>query len=98
MASNVAAVAARAPASTYRERFDQIGQLVTGESNATAHDAVAWIQTLCAALNVPPLSEFGISPDDFDVVIAKSKQASSMKGNPVTLSDQELRQILTVAL
>lgn len=98
MASNVAAIAARASGSTYRERFDQVGQLLTGESTANAHDAVEWIQTLCAALNVPPLSSFGISADDFDLVIAKSKQASSMKGNPIPLSDQELRQILTAAL
>ena len=45
-----------------------------------------------------PLSAFGVTPLDFDVIIAKSKQASSMKGNPIALSDDELYQILSAAL
>lgn len=98
MAANVAAIAARAPASPSLARFDQVGQLVTGDKNATAHDAVQWIQTLCAALHIPPLSAFGVTPADFDLIVTKSKQASSMKGNPITLSDGELHHILTEAL
>jgi alcohol dehydrogenase class IV len=98
MATNVAAIAARAPDSSFRARYDQIGQLVTGEANATAHDAVQWIQTLSANLHVPSLSAFGVTPADFDPIVAKSKQASSMKGNPIPLSDQELHQILSAAL
>jgi alcohol dehydrogenase class IV len=72
--------------------------MVTGEANATAHDGVEWIRELCAQLEVPPLSAFGITPSDFDEIIAKSKPASSMKGNPIPLSDQELHHILTAAL
>jgi alcohol dehydrogenase class IV len=98
VATNVAAVAARATGSTYHTRFDQIAQLLTGENNATAHDAVEWIQSLCAALDIPPLSAFGVTPADFEEIVAKSKQASSMKGNPLPLSDQELNQILAAAL
>jgi alcohol dehydrogenase class IV len=98
MATNVEAITARAPRSTYRARFDQIGQLLTGQSNATAHEAVDWVQALCADLDVPPLHCYGVTDSDFDDIIAKSKQASSMKGNPVNLSDQELRQILSAAL
>ena len=37
-------------------------------------------------------------PADFDEIVAKSKQASSMKGNPLPLSDPELHQILAAAL
>jgi alcohol dehydrogenase class IV len=98
MATNVAAITARTPDSPYRMRFDHIGQLLAGKANATAHDAVEWIQTLCTTLDVPHLSAFGITPAHFDEVITKSKQASSMKGNPIPLSDQELHQILADAL
>ena len=98
VATNVAAVAARAAGSTYRARFDQIAQLLTGENNATAHDAVAWIQSLCAALDIPPLNAFGVTTAHFEEIVAKSKQASSMKGNPLPLSDHELTQILAAAL
>ncbi len=98
MATNVAAITARAANSSYRARFDQVAQLLTSERNANAHDAVEWIQSLCTALDVPPLSAFGITAADFDQIVAKSKVASSMKGNPITLSDQELHQILADAL
>jgi alcohol dehydrogenase class IV len=98
LATNVAALDARAPDSPYLTRFHQIAQWVTGDPDATTHDAVEWIQNLCAALQVPPLSVFGVTPADFDLIIAKSKQASSMKGNPIALSDDELHQILSAAL
>jgi alcohol dehydrogenase class IV len=98
VATNVAAVTARAAGSNYRARFDQVAQLLTGENNATAHDAVEWVRSLCDELDIAPLSAYGVTPAHFDEIIAKSKQASSMKGNPIPLSDQELRQILIDAL
>jgi alcohol dehydrogenase class IV len=98
LATNVAAVTARAPGSSYRARFDNLAKLFTGEANATAHDAVSWLNDLCDALEIPPLSAFGVTPTDFDQIVAKSKVASSMKGNPISLSDQELHQILSAAL
>ncbi len=98
MSTNVAALQARAPQSPVLARYDEVGRLVTGRSTATANDAVAWIDDLCAALAVPPLGEFGMTESDFDDVIAKSKVASSMKGNPLALTDQELTAILAAAL
>ena len=98
IATNVAAVTARAATSNYRARFDRIAQLLTGEANATAHEAVDWVRTLCDKVDIPPLHTFGVEPADFDTIISKAKQASSMKGNPVPLSDHELRQILNDAL
>lgn len=98
MATNVAAVTARDPVSTYRARYNQVAQLLTGDPKATAHDGVDWVQSLCATLDIPPLSAYGVTPADFEQIVAKSKQASSMKGNPIVLSDQELHTILTAAL
>jgi alcohol dehydrogenase class IV len=98
MATNVAAVTARDPVSTYRARYNHIAYLLTGDPKATAHDGVDWVQALCAALDIPPLSAYDVTPADFDQIIAKSKQASSMKGNPIVLSDQELHNILAAAL
>lgn len=98
METNVNAVSARAPESTYKERFNQIGRIVTGQPNATAYDAVEWVKALCAQLDIPPLSTFGVTPKDFDQIVAKSKNASSMKGNPIPLSDQELQGILAAAI
>src|SRR6185503_15544656 len=90
VAANVNAITARFPKSPYRERFDQVAQWVTGNAKATAEDGVEWLQSLCAQLAISSLSAYGVKKEDFDQIVAKSKQASSMKGNPITLSDQEL--------
>ena len=46
----------------------------------------------------PGLGAFGLTEGDFDDVVAKSKESSSMKGNPVALSDEELKDMLRRAL
>jgi len=79
-------------------RFVQIAGWVTGMKNATITEGVAWIEELALALNIPGLSEYGISNTDFPGIIEKSKRSSSMKGNPVTLSDEQMTRILSMAL
>jgi alcohol dehydrogenase class IV len=98
LAANVTALQARAPGSALLARFDEVAQLVTGDPAARAADGVAWIQALCADLHVPPLAEYGLAEADFSDVIAKAKGASSMKGNPIPLTDAELHAILEQAL
>jgi hypothetical protein len=51
-----------------------------------------------AELAVPPLAACGMTPADIAAVVAKAKQASSMKGNPVILPDNVLQAILVGAL
>ncbi len=71
---------------------------MTGDADASIHDGVMWIQRLCEALDVPGLSEFGVVAADFEDIVAKSQVASSMKGNPLPLTDVELATILRQAL
>ncbi|MCD4685423.1 MAG: iron-containing alcohol dehydrogenase, partial [Anaerolineae bacterium] len=55
MATNVAVLSQRAPDHLALQRYTEIGQIVTGERDATAQDGVAWVSDLCAALSVPGL-------------------------------------------
>ena len=50
------------------------------------------------ACGVPGLGALGLTEGDFDDVVAKSKESSSMKGNPVPLSDEELKDMFRRAL
>ena len=45
-------------------------------------------------LNVPKLASFGLKENDIPDIIEKAKKASSMKGNPIELTDEELSQIV----
>lgn len=82
----------------YLLRYDQVAQVLTGKSNAKAEEGIARIHELCDALDIPGLSDFGITEDHFPDLIARSKKASSMKGNPVNLTDEELTEILQKAV
>lgn len=98
MESNVRALQARAVDSPYLARYDEVARLVTGRADASAAEGVAWVQELCATLQVPGLATYGVTPGDFGEIVTKSKAASSMKGNPIVLTDGELTEILRQAL
>jgi alcohol dehydrogenase class IV len=95
--ANVRALRDRAPESAVLARYGEVARLLTGCDNATAADLVAWTRDLCAALGLPGLRRFGLREDHFPAAIAKAVKASSMKGNPIRLSDDELTEILVSA-
>ncbi len=98
MQANVRALHARAADSPALARFDEIGRILTGRSTAHASDAVTWIEELCTTLGLPGLRKYGLSENDFPTAAAKAKNASSMKGNPIELTDEELVNILRQAI
>ncbi|MFV0593353.1 MAG: iron-containing alcohol dehydrogenase [Draconibacterium sp.] len=79
-------------------KYDELAKILTGSGLAKAEDVVAWAETLLKALNVPSLSTFGLTTNDFPDLVQKAKVASSMKGNPVRLSDEQLTRILEKSL
>jgi alcohol dehydrogenase class IV len=79
-------------------RFDEIAQILTGRSDAIALDGVFWIGELCTTLGLAGLRRYGLSSADFPDIAQKAKKASSMQGNPVELSDEELVGILERAI
>jgi alcohol dehydrogenase class IV len=98
MEVNVRALNAREPNNPALRRFDEIAQIITGNPDANASDGVTWIHNLASLLAVPPLSTFGVVEADFQAIIEKAQRASSMKGNPIKLTDQELHHVLEQAL
>jgi alcohol dehydrogenase class IV len=98
METNVAALQARRPDSPSLARYDELARLVTGDPRADARAGVAWVQALCDALDVPPLGQYGIEESAFPEIVEKSQRASSMKGNPLPLTEAELTRILAQAV
>lgn len=94
MAINLRALRERQPDSAVLQRFTEIARLLTADPTATADDGVGWLQQLCADLKIPALGTYGISPDDIAVLCDKAAQASRMRGNPIALTPDELREIL----
>jgi alcohol dehydrogenase class IV len=98
MAINVQALQERGQGSDALQRYDEVAQLLIGTPKAAAHDGVSWIQALCTALDILPLSTHGVTEDDFPLIIEKASSSSSMKGNPIELTAEEMKEILNRAL
>jgi alcohol dehydrogenase class IV len=80
------------------DRYTEAARLLTGNPAASIEDGLAWIRETLALLAVPGLGAFGLGPEHFDEVAAKAMRSSSMQGNPVALSPDDLKAILRQAL
>ena len=61
METNVRALQERSADSVSLERYAEVAQILTGERDAGAVAGVAWVQALCAALDMPGLSTWGVT-------------------------------------
>jgi alcohol dehydrogenase class IV len=98
MSVNVRALSERDPRSETLRRYDEVAQILTGSSAARAADGVRWVTETCDTLKIPRLSAYGLHRDNFPVLIEKSARASSMKGNPIILTPEEMENVLERAL
>jgi alcohol dehydrogenase class IV len=79
-------------------RYAEVARILTGNPSARAADGVEWVQALCTELKIPPLRGAGLTVSECSRIIPTAQRASSMQGNPVKLSDQELLEILERAI
>ena len=93
MRANIAALSERAPQSPVLGRYRELNVLL-----AAGGDAVAWTAEVKAVLGIPGLSAMGVRPDDVSLLVEKAKVASSMRGNPIVLTDEELTTIVRESL
>lgn len=98
MQANVAALLSREPRNPAMARYDEIATILTGDFDATAQDGVGWVSKLCEKLSVPGLATYGVAQGQFAEIIEKTQRSSSMKGNPIRLTDAELAAVLMRAL
>jgi alcohol dehydrogenase class IV len=98
LAVNLRALRERAPGDSILARFDELAVLLTGDAAATAVDAVTWVRALVAALQIPGLQRYGMKAADIPLLVRQGRAASSMKGNPIMLTDDELSEIASSAL
>ncbi|MBV8484889.1 MAG: iron-containing alcohol dehydrogenase [Verrucomicrobia bacterium] len=95
--ANIHALRLRAPDSMTLARYDEIGRLLTGSPDAVATDGLAWLTDVSKSLNVPTLSSMGIPKGAIPEIASKAAKASSMKANPIELTQPELEAILEAA-
>ena len=98
MEINLRALRDRAPDHPALSRMGEVATLLTGRSDASPEQAITWLEDLTTALSVPGLASYRLDPDGIDAVVTAAQKASSMRGNPIELSDDEVGEILTRSL
>ncbi len=95
---NLRALRERAPEHPALPRLTEVAVLLTGRPDARPTDAIDWLQALTTTLSIPGLASYGLEQADIAAVVAAAQQASSMRGNPIELTDAEVTEIVTRAL
>jgi alcohol dehydrogenase len=95
--ANVAALRARDIAGSALGRYAEIGRLFAGDTGLARDDAadalVAWLAALAGGLGLPRLGDVGVRDADIPAIVAESR-GSSMRTNPIALTDAEISAIL----
>ena len=100
-AMNISALSDRMPASPALVKYARVGRLLADQSDANDAAACqllvdqlsAWIEQM----NIPRLSPYGVSDANVAKVVANAR-GSSMKTNPIVLSDEEIATIVRARL
>lgn len=95
--ANLRALRAREPRSPALGKFWQLAGILSGGASFQPESAIDWARELSRHLGVAGISALGIRPQDHADIIAKARQASSMKANPIVLDETELAGILETA-
>ena len=98
MEINLQALHDRAPEHPALHRMVELATVLTGRPEAAPEDAIAWLQDLTAALTIPGLARYGLDEAGIEAVVAAAQKASSMRGNPIELRDEEVREIVARSL
>ncbi|HEY7119046.1 MAG TPA: iron-containing alcohol dehydrogenase, partial [Tepidisphaeraceae bacterium] len=83
-------------------RYADIGRRLGARADASDEDAasecVRFTAYLARELNIPPLARFGLTEARVPEMVALARKASSMRYNPVILSDEALAAALVAAI
>jgi alcohol dehydrogenase class IV len=96
--ANVRALTTRAKSHPALERLRQIAVVLTDDREAHAETAIEWLERLVEALAIPTLSALGLERTRIPELVSKAQRASSMRGNPVPLFDDEVFAIVETCL
>lgn len=76
-------------------RFIEVSRMITRNPNASIEEGTKWLQALVNDLQVPNLSTLcGAVKEDIEVIATKAALASSTKGNPITWTHEEFKDVL----
>lgn len=98
MTANINALRQRSPFSPALTRYAEAACWMTGNAEARIEDGIDWLEQITESMAIPRLSHYGIGEQHVPAIVEKATIASSMKANPIRLTDLELASILQAAI
>jgi len=98
MRINLRALRERESQSYAIKRYYRVARILTGNDHATADAGIEWVHELVNDFNIPRLGNHGIKPEHSAEIVKNAMNASSMKANPIKLTEAELGEILQSAI
>lgn len=94
---NIRALRNRAPENPALEKYAEVGKLLAGKSPSCREEAwdelVRILHEWTARLKIPALGTYSVNNSDVEKIVAGSR-GSSMKTNPVVLTDEEIAEVV----
>lgn len=79
-------------------RYTEVARILSGDHTATAEEGIRWVRDLTRNLKIPGLRAYGLTEEHADFVCERAAAASSMRGNPVDLKPEALREVFFASL
>ncbi len=95
--ANVESLSRTTPGHFALERYRQAAQWLTGIPGASIDEGLRWITESVHGWPIPRLAQYGLRVSDFPELVRAAQASSSMKGNPIRLTDEVLLQVLAEA-
>ena len=98
MEMNLRALREREPKNNAIDRYNRVAQILLANDAATADAGIEWVRGLVSDFKIPRLGTHGIKPEHTAEIVKNAMNASSMKANPIKLTEAELGEILQRAI
>lgn len=98
MRANIRAVRDQPDHEWALRRYQQVASILLGDASADAEDGADWAAEMVETFTIPRLGSYGLLPDEFGDLVDKAQAASSMKGNPIRLSNDDCLEILETSV
>ncbi|NLE58297.1 MAG: iron-containing alcohol dehydrogenase, partial [Planctomycetes bacterium] len=96
--ANAAALRRSEPEGEGLRRYDEVGRMLAGSDTASVTDAIRWTSELSRDLGIPKIGSYGVQATDIPALVEGALKSSSIKGNPITLTGEQVGEILATAM
>lgn len=96
--ANAAALRRSEPEGEGLRRYDEVGRMLAGSDTASVTDAIRWTSEISRDLGIPKIGCYGVQATDIPALVEGALKSSSIKGNPIALTGEQVGEILTAAM